>query len=264
MKKKQKKQSNELKNWSIVAGIWLVALVLAYASCSVRALSQKSPRASKVIIEKAQPEGSIQLTTGNTVNFRGEFNDNTVSKVQQKLKKLVQFRGKKSYPIYIVFNSPGGSVDAGMSLISFVNSLENVHTITIFGASMSAMSMQLINGKRYVTEDTTLMFHRAKIGGIGGQIEVGEVESRVAYIKSMLRSIGKRVAKRIGLSYDQYSARVKDEWWIYGSDAVTEGAADETVKLSCSKALQEQMEESIEQVFIFTTTVKRSACPLLI
>lgn len=253
--KKTKESSLLIEYITLLAAVF--CLVAIMTTCS-------RVRASKQTLEKTAPivGGVINLTTGNTVNFRGDFNDSSVAKAERKLRVLANIRGKAKYPIYLVFNSPGGSIDAGMELVSYINSIGNIHTITIDGASMAAMTVQLVKGNRYVTEDSTMMFHRAKINGIGGQIEVGEVETRVAYLKSMLRSIGTRVAKRLKISYADYSTKVKDEWWLYGTSIVEKNAADQVIEIKCSKKLEESIETSVVQTIFFAMELNYSGCPL--
>lgn len=247
----------------ILALCFVLLLVLGCSAVMTHCSKASATKGSKIIkaVEEANP-GEIRLTTGNTVNFRGEFDSGSVQEAQKKIQKLARVRGAKTYPIYLVLDSPGGSVDDGMYLINYANSVGNIHTITLDGASMAAMTAQLISGKRYVTGDSSMMFHRAKIGGIGGQIEVGEVESRVAAIKAMLRSIGTRVAQRLGLSYADYSNKIKDELWLYGSGIVDAGAADAVVTIKCSKTLEDSKEKGVKSFFVFTTEVEYSGCPL--
>jgi ATP-dependent protease ClpP protease subunit len=61
----------------------------------------------------------IELTSDNHINFNMPFTSDFVSKKQielaDKLSKL-----PNSKPFYIVLNTPGGSIDAGNDLISFI------------------------------------------------------------------------------------------------------------------------------------------------
>lgn len=240
------------------------------AEVSKPAPSPKAPErmvvAPQLVAEEksAKPiEAEIVLTTKNTVAFRGEFDDYSVVDAQVELQRLIDKRGAQSYAIYLVLDSPGGSVTAGMDLINFINAQNNVHTITLDGASMAAITAQLVNGNRYVTDSSTMMFHRAAVGGIGGQINDGEVETRIAYLKSMLRSITQRVAKRLKISYEELQSKQKDEYWLYGSDIVTQGAADQVVSLRCTSQLISEKILIVTGGFFTSGVVTFSACPLL-
>jgi len=95
-------------------------------------------------------------------------------------------------------------------------------------------------GRRYILETGYLMFHRAR-GGVQGQFEDGELESRLEFAKKMVRQMEKNNAKRLKLTLEEYKKKVVNEYWINGFEAVEKNAADEVVSLSCSKELIEQM-----------------------
>lgn len=204
---------------------------------------------------------NINLTTGNAVIWRGVIDEDSVTSKQLKLVELVKARGKATYPIYLVLDSPGGSIYAGEAFIAFAQTLQNVHTIAIFAASMASAIVESLPGRRYVTSNGILMFHRAK-GGFEGQFEEGEVEQQLALWKSIVRGMEQRSANRVGLSLEAYKAKVKDEWWIYGFDNVTQNTADEIVSLTCSQALIDQREVIVSQFFIFSVKQVFSGCPL--
>jgi ATP-dependent protease ClpP protease subunit len=105
---------------------------------------------------------TIQLNTTNTVNFRGPVEWDSVTKVKMELYKKLKERGKKHYPIYIVLDSPGGSIAAGEAFIEFAKMYSNVHTISIFSASMASAIVEALPGKRYVLSTGVFMFHRAR------------------------------------------------------------------------------------------------------
>lgn len=256
--------------------IGVMLLVQHYNSSKTAVEILKPTRAPKtpsrtvtapVVSSEAKPAkvaaAEIVLTTKNTVAFRGEFNDSSVVDAQERVQNLVNIRGSKDYAIYLVLDSPGGSVSAGMDLINFLNGHQNIHTITLDGASMAAITAQLVNGNRYVTDSSTMMFHRASVGGIGGQINDGEVETRIAYLKAMLRAITQKVANRLKISYDELQARQKDEYWLYGEDVVSQGAADRVVKIRCTPQLIDEKIEIGTMGFFSSGIITFSACPLL-
>lgn len=204
----------------------------------------------------------IQLTTANTVVLMGEVNRDSVAAVELELAQRIATRGNSSYSIYLVINSPGGDVVAGEMFIQFAKVYDNIKTITIFAASMAAGIAEGLPGERLITENGVLMFHRAK-GTLGGQIEEGELESRLGFWKKVVRTMEQRNASRMSLQLADYKQKVINEYWLYGSDAVEAKAADKTVDLSCSEELIKST--FVEKVWAFFTVleIKRSRCPLL-
>lgn len=204
----------------------------------------------------------INLTPENTVTIRTEIDYESVGEAQLELMKLVAKRGKGSYPIYLVIDSPGGSIDAGNSFIEFAKTIPNVETVTLFAASMASAIVQQLPGKRLIIETGLSMFHRAS-GGFEGQFEDGELESRLNLYKEVVRTMEQKNSDRLGLPLDTYKNLVKNEMWILGKDAVKRRAADEIVSVTCSQELLAQSKTVLMQVMMFTFNVKFNLCPLI-
>lgn len=204
---------------------------------------------------------TIELTTGNAIVFRGAVTEASTTKAQLELVALAKSRGKANYPIYLVLDSPGGSVFAGESFIEFAKMYENVHTITIFSASMAAGIVQSLPGKRYITKNGILMFHRAS-GRFQGQFETGEVESQLALWKQIVRGMEQRNADRLKLSLEDYKSKVVNEWWLYGADSVAQQGMDQIIDLKCSQQLIDKREMVTKNVLFFEIKAEFSGCPL--
>lgn len=205
-------------------------------------------------------QSEILLTPENTVTLRGEINDGSVGKLQNKLAEQVNKRGNRIYPIYIVLDSPGGSIDAGLSFIEYAKTIANVHTVSLFAASMASGIVQALPGKRYGTETSLLMFHRAK-GGFQGQFADGEVESKLNMATKVVGLLEQKNADRMKMSLQAYKQAVTNELWHFGSEAVGK-SVDELTSLKCSNELISGQSTETVQVFIFTLTVRYSNCPL--
>jgi len=176
---------------------------------------------------------SITLRKNNTVVMNEAFNASSVAKVQQQLLFLA-LKTKKD--IYLVLNTPGGSVSAGQELIHFANNLPNkVHTITVFAASMGYLTAQHL-GKRYIVPHGAFMSHRASISGLSGQVP-GEANSRLKYISQQVKELSINTAKRVGVSYKSYMSSIYNELWLTANEAVRLNHADEVVNVKCDKSL---------------------------
>lgn len=205
---------------------------------------------------------TVTLTPENTVNLVGPVTSESVNKALMDIIMLDLARKSCKDPLYLVINSPGGSVYYGNRFILFARTVCNLNTVTLFGASMaSAIAMQL-PGKRYATDISEFMFHRAYVE-IGGQVEDGELESRLKHVKRIIRHLEWKNSRRIGITLKEYKKRVKDEWWVYGYDAVKLNVADELVNVVCSKELQTLKEKRTYQSLFGAVTVEASKCPLL-
>ena len=224
----------------------------------------KSSQASviNVPVKRAQQaRAQIFLNEKNTVTLRGPIDDASTLEVMLKLASAQAKRGSDNYPIYLVLDSPGGSIDAGDTLIQYAKTIRNLHTITIFSASMAAGIVEALPGYRYITENGMLMFHRATVG-LQGQVENGEVESRLDMIKKIVRRMEIKNSGRMQLGLDDYKKAVKDELWLNYQDSVAWKAADQVVDLKCSQELINEKESITLSVLFFTFKLQFSGCPL--
>ena len=204
---------------------------------------------------------NIVLGTANTITFRGPVDGSSITRAQLKLVELVKARGSKKYPLYLVLDSPGGSIIAGLAFEDFAKTIPNLHTITIFSASMAAGFVEALPGRRYILDTGILMFHRAK-GGFEGQFEEGEVESQLKLWKEIVLKMENDSASRIGIPLSEYKAKVINEWWLFGASAVVQKAADEVVSITCTQDLIDEREIITQRMFIFVSTSEYSGCPL--
>lgn len=206
---------------------------------------------------------NITLTPANHVLLRNEVNDETMAKLSIDLSIAVMKRGTATYPIYLVLDSPGGSIDAGQGFIEYAKNIPNLQTITIFSASMAAGIVEALPGKRNILETGILMFHRAR-GGVDGQFESGELESRLDLYKRIVRRMENINASRMGITLNSYKAAVKDELWIFGEENIRKNSADAIVNIICSDSLlSSTTQESFLVMGMFKVQVEFSRCPLL-
>lgn len=183
-------------------------------------LSAKDP------YEKVAKTIGRHKTNGRVVYFTTDFNFLSVKNAVERLKEL---ESKSSAPIYLLIDSPGGSVLDGATLISQIEaSKAPVYTVcTRLCASMAAMTHSY-GAKRLATDRALLMFHPAS-GGAQGQIP-----NMVSMLKSITRYVDKMSANIVGrsrLSRQEYESLVAYEIWIDSEDSLKKGLVDEIVSL---------------------------------
>lgn len=213
--------------------------------------------------EKRQEAKLPQIFLGidNSVTLRGPIDDTSVTLVMIKLAAQNIKRGLNNYPIYLVLDSPGGGIDAGNSLIQYAKTIKNLHTITIFSASMAAAIVETLPGKRFITENGMLMFHRAK-GGVSGQLEDGEVETRLDMIKKLVRAMEIKNSVRMKMTLPDYKLAVKDELWLEANDSIAKNAADLIMDIRCTDELITKSESMVISFLVFSFKLEFSRCPL--
>lgn len=201
----------------------------------------------------------VKLEAKNTVVLRGPVTVDSVSQVMVKLKRASR-KLRKNATIYLVIDSPGGSVFAGLSLIDFMKALpQKITTITLFAASMGFQIVQN-SDHRMITTNGTLMSHRAR-GGVNGQFD-GELESRYKMVKRAIDYMDTVASKRMGLSLKSYKSLILNEYWVHGFDAVSGKAADEQILVRCGASLDGVDPVKLKTLF-GTINAKFSKCPLI-
>ena len=206
--------------------------------------------------------GKVTLNKQNVCTLDSVVDSNSMKALKLCLVNKVAIRRGRNYPIYLYIQSPGGSIYDGLRFIEFAKSIKNLHTVTEFAASMAAAIVQAVPGKRYVTSNGVLMFHRAS-GSFSGQFEHGELESRLNLWKTIVRNMEKMQARRIGISLDEYKKRRMNEWWIYGDDNIKQNTADKVEQFVCThKLIQSKYKGTVRSIFGSREVIK-SACPLV-
>lgn len=228
----------------------LIALMLSLASFSAFA-EHEGP---------VKPSQTINLNKDNVLLLDNEVNVETVAKLMQRAQEL-DAKLTSNDPLYLVLNTPGGSIQDGLELITFLKGLNRpVHTITIFAASMGFQIVQGL-GDRLVTPFGTLMAHKAR-GAFRGEFP-GQIDSRYVYYIKRLNEMDKITAARTNgkLTVKSLQDLYENEHWVEGRDAVESGLADKVVIGKCDHSLNGKRTSSFEY-WGFLITLVQSECPM--
>ena len=200
----------------------------------------------------------IVLTEDNSIMFNQQVSADYASKKTLEVMK----KAKKGIPLFLVLDTPGGSVTAGLAFIDAVKSLRvPVHTVTVFAASMGYQFVQEL-GVRYITPSGTLMSHRGAVGGLAGQVP-GELNSRLNHIQSILSGMSSRASARVGMDKKAYDEAIINELWVSGEEAVASKHADKLANVTCDRNLTEgTYTETLNTIFGKVSLVY-SKCPLI-
>jgi ATP-dependent protease ClpP protease subunit len=233
-----------MKHWKTVLLLIVFGLLLSF--------SRMSHTAS---------DNTIVLTQNNHVLFSGKVDDESVARAQIELLAL-SAKLSTNDVIYLVIDSPGGSVPAGNRFIDFANSIpQKIKPICLFCASMGYHLFQSFE-ERLVYSSSELMSHRVRIGGLGGQVP-GEAITRLKDIIETSNRMDRMVANRIGISVEAYQKLIYDELWLDGDSAVKLNHADRIAKIRCDKYLAKETREQTFKTFFGPVTATFSNCPLI-
>lgn len=214
-----------------------------------------------VVHSRPESSNSVIITAENHVVFSGPVDQASVAKAQMQMSEISSKLDKNDV-IYLILDTPGGSIMAGNQFIDFAKSLpQKVKPLSLFAASMGYQMSQAFD-ERLVLPSSQLMSHRASLSGMSGQFP-GELNSRLQNISNILDEMDSNVARRIGISLEQYRQEIYNELWLTGSEAVKRHHADRLVKASCaSDLLTETRSEQFNTIF-GVIHAEFSKCPLI-
>ena len=207
-------------------------------------------------------ERVLVLEESTTLSLNDEVNSESVTKVMAQA-LIMDNALKGDEEITLVLSTPGGSIQAGIELITFINGLKHkVNTLTIFSASMGFQIVQGLN-KRLILPYGTLMAHKAR-GGFQGEFP-GQVDSRYSHAIARINQLDEVVVKRTNgkLTNKTYKALYENEYWVDGQKAIDDGLADEVVIARCGESLIGEKNESILFMGFIPVNLVLSKCPLI-
>jgi len=180
----------------------------------------------KEITIKSKSIKRLTLPPGRSVALLGEVGQNALVAAAV----INNLSEQSNEPIYLVLSGPGGSVVTGSMLISAIQaSKAPVYTICyVTCASMDAMIHQY-GVKRYMTDRTIIMFHSASAGTSGN---IDHMHAMTSFLKRFSTKMDLEVAKRQGITLEQYKSKIANELRLDAEDALEENITDGIVSFT--------------------------------
>lgn len=217
----------------------LLVSIVGLVGFSVSGKSTKenlSARAGKV--------RTLELNETNTVTILDEVSRDNSERVANSI-SLLNNVGSPTEPIYLLLDSPGGSVISGAKVINAIeSSTRPVHTVCLtLCASMAAM-IHSYGTKRLAMNRAVLMYHDAS-GEFSG--EFTRIKSLFSMIDRYVEKMDENVVKRSQLSKETYESLKVKEIWIDTEDALAKGLVDELVFVNTAGLLSPESTELKKQ-----------------
>ena len=175
---------------------------------------------------------TIHLNTTNNIIIRGEINSKTASQFIYNLNLL-----KNKNSTYVYLNTPGGSVEEGMKIVSEIKQ-HNLSCIAERAYSMGFIIFQSCK-ERLIVPHGKLMQHQMALGIMD---QKNRIKNYLRFIESMEDQIIDQQIKRINITKEEFNDRITDDWWLYGNNTIKENCADKMVNIECSKSLTRETE----------------------
>lgn len=161
---------------------------------------------------------SIKIDEDRLLVLKGDVREGAIRPL---VTDLVGFDKEEKKKIFLVINTNGGSIEAGMELVNAIRSSKSevICIIESKAYSMGAIIATFCT-RTYMHKWAELMFHEASYGAKGTE---SIVPVRVKAAQDYLKVIHTDVAKQLGMTHDQYKEKIRNEWWMTARQAFNEG-----------------------------------------
>ena len=174
-------------------------------------------------IRKSSVVKTYSVDPSRTLLLTEQVGEN-MDKMAQDVTRLAS---ESNSPIYILIDSPGGSVFHGATLVSAIEaSKAPVYTVCLRICASMAFVIHQFGHKRLMVKRSALMSHDA-FGGARG--DVSRMKSMVGFIDRFIQKDSALIAKRAGMTFDAYYNEIMRDMWLDADDAIDRGFADEIV-----------------------------------
>lgn len=170
---------------------------------------------------------TLSPNPNRTLVLQGEVGENVLFLAQE----VNRLSSQSNEPIYLLIDSPGGSVLTGALLISAMQA-SRAPIVTVcqtLCASMAAMIHQF-GSQRLQVDRAILMFHPASLGGGGGELD--KVASFINMLQRYTNKLEFEVATRSGHTFKQYKDLAQVELWLDAEDARSSNFNDGIVNVN--------------------------------
>lgn len=186
-----------------------------------------------VITDSAKAAAPTQTVNKLTLNMpqvlilAGEVNGVSSASVIRGIKAL---QANKA-PIYLLIDSPGGSVLDGAQVLSAIEASKvPVNTVCMRMCASMAFVIHQFGTKRLAVSRSILMAHPAS-----GGVNPGQIQNMLNLLKTITNYIDKMdafIAKRAGLGTEEFHAMIAHELWLDAEDATARRFNDEIVYIT--------------------------------
>lgn len=176
-------------------------------------------------------EGLVVLNEKRIIYVNGQITDKLAMGFNLAILDMEKEDPNEDITIYI--NSPGGSTDAGLSMIDTISTIScDVRTICVgMAASMGAVLLMCgTKGKREILPHSYVLIHQILAGFGGGLMQASEIEIFSATITKRKQAMSELIAQRTGQPLEKIINDCERDYTLSSKEALEYGIVDRIVK----------------------------------
>jgi len=143
-----------------------------------------------------------------------------IQNLEMEKDKLLQLSEKSSEPVYIIIDSPGGSVIAGIRFVQAMDRAKarGVDIRCIVKGMAASMAMHIFGNcsTRYAFETSLLLWHPAYVFVRGAPITTKEAERLKTQLILLTELLEKRLRDALALPREVYDEYYYNEYFVAG------------------------------------------------
>lgn len=145
------------------------------------------------------------------------------------ISQMMYLNGKSDDDIYMILDSPRGSVSAGFRIFDYMKYACRCDVTTIANGITASMAAFLLaagtSGKRYVTPNSKIMIHQP-LGGTQGQRQATEMISAVNHIIKVKDNLTRILSEECAKDFDTVAEDIERDHWMDADEAKHYGIVD--------------------------------------
>ena len=183
----------------------------------------------RVLRETASSTGEIDIETFHQEQgilcLTGEINHELANQFMMNL----LYTAKKSLPLKLLIDSPGGSVDAELVIYDMLKAYP--YPVEMYCTGIAASMAALIfssgtKGKRFILPHALVMIHEPQVaGGFGGS--ASSIEKTAQSIMEVRNTLNRLLAEHTGQSIEVINEAVTFDHYMKAENAIAFGLCDE-------------------------------------
>ncbi|MCQ2535591.1 MAG: ATP-dependent Clp protease proteolytic subunit [Lachnospiraceae bacterium] len=169
-----------------------------------------------------------RLLSNRCIFLEGEINSDSALEIIKSLMLLI--KEDATAPINLIINSPGGEINAGMTIYDAIQSVETPIRMFCVGKAYSMGALLFLSGKsgRFMLPNSELMLHEPLLSGkIGGNTtSIKELSDSLIKTREKLNNI---IAKHSGRSLEEVEKATDHDHFYSAEESIEFGLCDKIV-----------------------------------